>query len=332
MPRDFYELAENAFFSTKGFSRHQRTHSGGPTETEMAEALAELKPFVRHLRKQYRPESRGSTVNPGYTEQTAFAYLLAYVPKYIHQSMEVLERARLNMVGRDEKRVGFFCCGPCPEAVALLEVFPGQGGRKQPDRFCLELFDSGHEGWKAARDALLDLAFFGGPRDPQVEETGWESTLSEPPGIHDFDITEGLSPAHRQVVRRLDVAMFQNFNNELESAPEAAAQTIEEIAELLPPGSKLILSDLTDAMQSHQRLLRPLSRYGQVGVPNHEYSHIPVGDGQRAWRNFESIKSPGPTNGGYTRRFLLDGSEHCIPSTNVFLNYLVFERAPVPSP
>jgi len=328
---DFYELAEKAFFYASGIT--EGDGSWEIPETEAAEALRGLKPFVRYLREEYRPESDRPTPNPVYEGPNAFAYLLAYVPIYIRQSMKVLEIAGLHGEGRDKKRVGLFCCGPCPEAVGLVEMLRGPGGRKQPDRFCLELFDNRHEDWEAARNALLDLAFFGGPRDPQVEETGWESTLSEPPGIHDFDITEGLSPAQTKVVSRLDVAMFQNFDNESESAPEAADQTIKEIAELLPPGSKLILSDLTRAKKRHRRLLRPLSKYGQVGVPNHEYSHIPVGDGQRAWRNFESIKSPGPTNGGYTRRFLLDGSEGCEPEEPpVFLNYLVFERAPVPSP
>ena len=329
MPTDFYQLVENAFFSAKGISRPRGPNSWA---VRAREALTELQPFVTGLRDAYEDARKGrSIVAIDYSGQNALAYLLAYVPKYIHQSMIVLERAGLNTAGRDEKRVGLFCCGPCPEAVALLEMFRGPGGEKQPDRFRLDLFDSGHEGWKAARNALLDMAFFGRPCDLESRETGWESALSKPPGIHDFDIMEGLSPAHKQVVAQLDVAMVQNVDSELGTTPGAADQTIEEIAEHLPPGSKLILSDLTGAIARHKRLLVPLSRYGQVGVPGKQLSSVPLGSGRWAWRNYEPIQAPAPTTDLLARRFLSDGPGDYMPARRVYLNYLVLERASAPS-
>ena len=329
MPTDFYQLVENAFFSAKGISRPRGPNSWA---VRAREALTELQPFVTGLRDAYEDARKGrSIVAIDYSGQNALAYLLAYVPKYIHQSMIVLERAGLNTAGRDEKRVGLFCCGPCPEAVALLEMLRGPGGEKQPDRFCLDLFDSGHEGWKATRNALLDMAFLGRTCDLESRETGWESTLSKPPGIHDFDIMEGLSPAHKQVVAQLDVAMVQNVDSELGTTPGAADQTIEEIAEHLPPGSKLILSDLTGAIARHKRLLVPLSRYGQVGVPGKQLSSVPLGSGRWAWRNYEPIQAPAPTTDLLARRFLSDGPGDYMPARRVYLNYLVLERASAPS-
>ncbi len=317
---DFYELAENAFFYASGIT--EGDGSWEIPETEAAEALRGLKPFVHYLREEYRPESDRPTPNPLYEGPNAFAYLLAYVPIYIRQSTKVLEIAGLHGEGHDKKRVGLFCCGPCPEAVGLVEMLRGPGGRKQPDRFCLELFDNHHEGWEATRDALLDVSFLDSPgicRDRKRQwGGGWEIALYDLPGIHDFNVVDGLSPAHRQIVAQLDVAMFQNFDNELGPAvgpaQVAADQTIEEIAELLPPGSKLILSGLTDAMKRHKRLLAPLREYGEV------------------WRGYKQISVPSPTPGGLTDRFLLDGSDNFKPRTILFLNYLVFERAPVPSP
>jgi hypothetical protein len=197
----------------------------------------------------------------------------------------------------------------------------GPGGQKQPDRFFLELFDNRHEVWEVARNALLDVSFLdssGICRDRYRQwGGGWETALSEDPGIHDFNVVDGLSPADRQIVKKLDVAMFQNFDNELGpdegSAQDAADQTIEEIAQLLPPGSKLVLSGLTDAMKRHRRLLTPLRKYGKV------------------WHDWTVVLVPRPTAGGLTDRFLLDGSDDCVPRARLFLNYLVFERASVPS-
>tara|TARA_B100000809_G_scaffold227187_1_gene239363 strand:+ start:186 stop:1136 length:951 start_codon:yes stop_codon:yes gene_type:complete len=313
---DFYELAENAFF----YATMDTSGDGSweIPETEAAEALRGLQPSVRYLREEYRRP----TPNPVYEGPNTFAYLLAYVPIYIRQSMKVLEIAGLHGEGRDKKRVGLFCCGPCPEAVALTEMLRGPGGRKQPDRFCLELFDNHHEGWAVARDALLDVSFLDSPgicRDRGRQwRGGWKTALSEQPGIHDFNVVDGLSPANKQIVAQLDVAMFQNFDNELgpDVGPTQVSvdQTIEEIARLLPPGSKLILSGLAGAMNRHRRLLAPLRKYGEV------------------WRDWKPVSMPSPTPGGLTDRFLLDGSDDCIPRVRLFLNYLVFERAPVPSP
>ena len=327
MPTDFYQLVEDAFLSATGISRLQARNSW-PVEAE--EALTELQPFVTGLRDAYaEARRRGSIVDIDYSGSWAWAYLLAYVPKYIHQSMTVLGRAGLDAADHEKKRVGLFCCGPCPEAVALLEMLRGPGEEKQPDRFCLDLFDSGHDGWKATRDALLDMAFLGRICDLGSRETGWESTLSDPPGIYDFDIMEGLGAAHRQVVPQLDVAMIQNVCSELGPGPDAADQTIEEIAQLLPPGSKLILSDTRSALTRHKRLLCPLGRYGQVGVRNtgNEYDHVALESGGSAWRNYESIQAPAPTTDRLARRFLSDGPNDYLPARHVFLNYLVLERA-----
>ncbi|SVD56656.1 uncharacterized protein METZ01_LOCUS409510, partial [marine metagenome] len=81
---------------------------------------------------------------------------------------------------------------------------------------------------------------------------------------YDFDIREAPRGRTAEIIGRLDIAMFQNYDNELGSDHEAANRTVEAIAQLLAPGSKLILSDLFYSDPNHELLGEVLEEYGQV--------------------------------------------------------------------
>ena len=242
---DYYPLVLKAFRSAAGLSDAR--------EAKVAEALRQLQPALRHLRKSYKHQSRSSTVSPGYSDSTAFAYLLAYVPGYIVQSRMAFDFAGVAAMQPSPRQIGFFCCGPCPEAVALVEILSGQLF-SQSDELSLDLFDISDSNWRPVRRALLEAGCNQGRDDSPLRKVE----------TYDFDIRQAPGRGTAEIIERLDIAMFQNYDNELGSDRGAANRTVEAIAQLLAPGSKLILSDLTYSVQTHKFLEDVLKEYGQV--------------------------------------------------------------------
>ena len=251
----YYPLVLKAFRAAAGLS--------DAGEAEVAEALRQLQPALHRLRESYRHQSSSSAVSPGYSDSTAFAYLLAYVPGCIVQSRMAFDFAGVVAMQPPPRRIGFFCCGPCPEAVALVEILAGQLF-SQSDEFSLDLFDISDSNWGPVRRALLEVGCNQGRDGSQIRKVE----------AYDFDIREAPSGRTAEIIGRLDIAMFQNYDNELGSDRGAANRTVEAIAQLLAPGSKLILSDLFNSYRNHELLEKALEEYGQVARKNSGYRGI----------------------------------------------------------
>ena len=251
----YYPLVLKAFRSAAGLSDAR--------EAEVAEALRQLQPSLHRLRESYRHQSSSSAVSPGYSDSTAFAYLLAYVPGYIVQSRMAFDFAGVAAMQPPPRRIGFFCCGPCPEAVALVEILSGQLF-SQSDELSLDLFDISDSNWGPVRRALLEVGCNQGRDGSQIRKVE----------THDFDIREAPRGRTAEIIERLDIAMFQNYDNELGSDRGAANRTVEAIAQLLAPGSKLILSDLFNSYRSHEFLEDVLKEYGQVARKQSGYRGV----------------------------------------------------------
>ena len=98
-----------------------------------------------------------------YEGSTAEAYLLGYVPPYIHQAQEVLRCAlpAADLSGRDELRVGLLFPGPGPELIALVRELRRL---KMTPRLRATYFDVANHGWVSARHGLLRWADDNYPR------------------------------------------------------------------------------------------------------------------------------------------------------------------------
>lgn len=286
-----------------------RSTSARVTDDDVTQALQGLQPSLHALRQGFNDGARSSSVSSDYSGKIAEAYLIAYVPGFIKQAETAFKLAELRAQSPPPKRVGVFCCGPCPEVVALGELFSGSQSRPSRDRLgtacpacflspkvsvaketgecseCgaplqipprneselriqLELFDLSPQSWKPIRDEVLRIAI-GNAKRASVDL----SCVS----LHEFDIRDPESvERHSGVVADLDVAIFQNFQNELGNAREvrsAVHSNLESVARLLRPGSKMILSDLWHAMADHSRLTTLLSGLGAVQRWNQTVTH-----------------------------------------------------------
>ena len=319
---NYYPLALTAFKAARGL--------GGSGQAEVARALHSRKEFVRTLRGAYDRGSYSSTVSLDYQDELADAYLLAYFPGNVVQSKMAFDFAGVAGMAPAPQRVGLFCCGLAPEAVALAELLAAARGadiceqcflrlpqsqRREADEcpHCgkpirtreiatlhFHLFDHS-PGWSQLRDAVMKHGcqdLWGGP--VQYDE------------VAGFDMLTGLTPEQELLVPPLDLAVFQNFDNEMGPNKGRANQTVLRVSELLRPGSKLILSDLFNSRRNHEHLLVELQRRG-LGSP----SISPRG--QRAWH--------GPPD-DFLRRNLLDGSDGLKPriGTSHWVNILVLDR------
>ena len=231
---------------SRGFSRRRES------DAALVKALEALQPQVHELRQHFQHHSSTGRVDLDYSGLLADAYLLAYTPGYIQQSLMAYQGAGLDPAS--VTTVGFFCCGPCPEAVGLVKHF----GQQHPENLRFYFFDVNHEGWRITREALLEVGctrLFPG----QLElETPLSLDLSEPQSVEE----------HESVIGTLDLAVFQNFDNEMGEAKNVMRSNIERVAALLPASSTLVLSDLHYAADrseaNHQVLKARLAPFGEV--------------------------------------------------------------------
>ncbi len=317
----YYPLALSAFKAGYGLS--------GASRAEIGEVLRSLKPSLKHLREVYKRDSRTSTVSLDYTGNLAAAYLLAYFPGNVIQSQMAFRFADVAKMSPAPQRVGLFCSGLAPEAVALAELlsathrtskcegcfreFPPASGQKmeecphcglpikideEPAKLDFLLFDHS-PGWSQFCDAVMEL--------------GCRGMHNRHDAVADFELFTGLTPKQEELVGSLDLAVFQNFDNELGSNKERALRTVLRVGELLRPGSKLVLSDLHNARGTHEKLKAEMDRRS-LGSTS-----ISPEDGRRAWH---------PLPEQFLRENLLDGTDGLIPRVgkNHLVHFLVLDR------
>ena len=296
-----YDLPLEAFRLSRGLSRD----SG--SDAALAEALEALKPQVHNLRQHFWDHSYTGSVDLDYSGPLADAYLLAYVPGYIEQSRMAYQGAGLDSAS--VTTVGFFCCGPCPEAVGLVKHL---GQQLHPGNLRFHFFDVNHEGWCITREALLEAGCTRGWSGQIELETPHSLDLSEPQSVEE----------HAAVIGTLDLAVFQNFDNEMGGAQNVMRSNIERTAALLPASSALVLSDLIHAADrseaNHQVLKEKLAPFGEV----------------HAWKSPGSrgVRVPWPT--GPIRSNLLvgeradigSGKPRLVPRTGHAASFLVIKK------
>ena len=213
-----YELVYSAW-------RHQQRLTGH----EEAQRLNALRPSLQQLRRSYRNDS----VRVEYGGAIAEAYLLAYVPLYIHQAQEVLRQAidQAALPPSDELRVGLLCPGPGPELIALVRVLSDTW--PLAPNLHVTYFDIANSGWANVRCGLLQCA-----NDiHQPRSIGAE--------IVDIDLRSNLRPDTIGQFADFDIVVAQNMVNEVADSQQALSN-LRSIVSTLKPGALVAVSDLVN--------------------------------------------------------------------------------------
>ncbi|SVC28151.1 uncharacterized protein METZ01_LOCUS281005, partial [marine metagenome] len=121
-------------------------------QAEVATRLQALQPALRALRQAYK----NPTVSAAYEGDNTEAYLLAYVPHYINQALRALHVAEPvdDALRLETYRAGFFCSGPGPEAVALVEHLLRRRSRQELE---FHFLDRASDDWSRIREELLTV-------------------------------------------------------------------------------------------------------------------------------------------------------------------------------
>jgi SAM-dependent methyltransferase len=198
------------------------------SDQEVAQMLRALRPSLQQLRTHYRPG--GGAVHVEYEGATAEAYLLAYVPLYIHQAEKVLGCAfgEMEVDSTGELRVGLLCPGPGPELIALVRLLNDTW--PSPPNLNVTYFDIANDGWSKARSGLLRCA--NGIYEPRSVNTE----------IVNIDLRANLSPDMVGQFADFDIVVAQNMVNEVADS-EQALSNLRNIVSSLKHGTLVVVSD-----------------------------------------------------------------------------------------
>jgi hypothetical protein len=253
--------------------------------------LEELHDPFKWLRRKYRGgyDSRGIEIE--YSGLIAEAYLLVYVPGYINQARIALKKA-----------------------FDLMERHRRSDLRSPQLNIELHLFDLRTTGWSDTRSELLDYGC----------KQKWRNRLSI--NEHHFNLQDGSTLAEcQETLRSLDIAMFQNFDNEIGDGESdkrnRALQTITKIAVQMPLGSQLVLSDLMGSDDAHEKLEQDWKNRGIGSVAREQRGKTTEGEGD-PYRIHEA-----PRDSPLTEYFFSDFASGRIYKANLTsLNILVLNR------
>ena len=221
------------------------------TEQEKAQRLRALRPSLDALRNSYQADS----VQVSYEGSTAEAYLLGYVPPYIHQAEEVLRCAlpAADLSGRDELRVGLLFPGPGPELIALVRELLRL---KMTPRLRVTYFDVANLGWAVTRHGLLRCTDDIYPRYTSAQTV-------------DIDLRSPLSHDTIRRFREFDIVIAQNMANEVADSQQALNNLVTALTSL-KTGALVVLSDQRGYAVAAKKLEEGLTRSLQ---PHFEVAH-----------------------------------------------------------
>jgi hypothetical protein len=212
-----------------------------------------LQKDLTKLREHYYRNSRSAAVRLQYTGTLADVYLLAYAPSYMYQAERAFELANVIEMQPKVCTAAFFCCGPAPESVALVHLLRSAS---RNNSLTFHFFDQQIDQWRVLRDAVV--------KQGCVSRYSGDITTTD----HHFDLLADVIPKRtRDVLRGTELAIFQNYSNELGNSRhdlEIAERNIVDIASWLPYRSKLVFSDLYYSTAHHRRLMSRLRKYGTV--------------------------------------------------------------------
>ena len=259
---------------------------------QLDQKLKSLQPFVKSLRELYKLAPDITVQSPYGAEPSRNAYLLAYVPKYIEQAERSFRLAAPTQPDPDSTyKAAFFCCGPAPEATALIRHFSSKDFSLN---FEFHFFDI-HPEWAHIRTLLLKK----------------DGTSIRNLGAFEYeiDITQAdIHETHLDVLRQVDIVTFQNCLNEL--AGSEGINNVYQICKNLKSGAQMILSDLSGYQENRNDFenlkseLEDLS--GTTKFHKNEQAHV----------------SDYPE--GLLKRHLLDGSDGLRPSTKSNFSLLTY--------
>lgn len=251
--RDYYPLVKKTFAYSRGIEE---------SDEQFKVALLDLNRSLDWLRNHYKTYSIQKKVKISYEQETADAYLLGYIPLYIAQAKKALKFSELLDAPSTPTKVAFFCCGPCPEGIAFMELL-NDAVNQLPAPYQKEvwlelyLFDRDEATWKTVTNSLLRTG----------ENDLWPGTILTE--SYPLDLTETSSNNLNwlraiEVVGEVDVVMFQNCFNEFGSGTPLVEEKILSIAKSLPHNAKLLISELqrTGTVDTFKRLKKLLSKFG----------------------------------------------------------------------
>ena len=235
-----YKLAVSAWLGSQKLTEHEK-----------AQRLRALRPSLDALRNSYQANS----VQVSYEGSTAEAYLLGYVPPYIHQAQEVLRCAlpAADLSGRDELRVGLLFPGPGPELIALVRELKLL---KMKPRLRVTYFDVANHGWASARHGLLRWADDNYPRYTSADPV-------------DIDLRSPLSHDTIRRFREFDIVIAQNMANEIADSQQALNNLVNALTSLRT-GALVVLSDQRGYAVAAKKLEEGLTRRLQ---PHFDVTH-----------------------------------------------------------
>ena len=210
------------------------------TDHEVAQRLNALRPSLQQLRRSYRNPS----VRVEYGGAIAEAYLLAYVPPYIHQAQAVLRHALADMdfSTKDELRIGLLCPGPGPELIALVRELMALGASP---KLHVSYLDIANRGWTSARQGLLQCASLIYSSDTNTRTV-------------DIDLCSHLSADEIRQFSAFDLVIAQNMANEVADSAQALRNLASALTSL-KAGAFLVISDQRE-YQATARLEEGLTR------------------------------------------------------------------------
>ena len=190
--------------------------------------LESLRPYLSELRTSFR----NPNVSVEYRTQLCHAYLLAYVPPYLHQAKKLFERFFQERELPDSISVVFLATGPGTEPVAftdyLLDNYPDIKAE-------FNFFDLREEHWSQVRDSMVKFGISN--RTDNISCTSHYLNLLE---VETFE-------GHNELLRNADVVIVQNCINELLHEAETAKRNLLKVVSLLSAGTVFLSSDLSQS-------------------------------------------------------------------------------------
>lgn len=217
--------------------------TGYPT-VDPARWLPLLRPALKRLRSAYRTDG---IVSVDYTDKkTAQAYLLAYAPYHIHQTLKTLERLPSSVIRRlsNQSNIELVCVcgGPGPEVVAFQLWLKSHG--IHPKTLTVHVHDKHAKGWN-------QWANFKQKSQLRGTKIAWHYHTTDMRSLASF-CAMGLEP---NPFKTADVVMVQNCLNEI----DVSSANNVSMFKGMKAGAALVLSDLSK-YSSNRRKLHSLNR------------------------------------------------------------------------
>jgi len=192
------------------------------------EYLIKMRPFVRNLRNQFRPEG----VNIDYSDtDNRQAYMLAYYPYYIQQLYDILVKTSIDFENNSTLETCFFGVGPAPEVLGLVSYL--EKYRPKTQLLKTYLFDKYIHTWQNEIEITQSLV-----------SQNWSGQLQIKTFASDIFNLKLLTCDEFNVINSSHFFVMQNCFNDLVDKPKELQENIISLFEQMPPNSIFAITDL----------------------------------------------------------------------------------------